>query len=117
MPSAPAWLSGPARWQWTRLADALGPTGLLTAADSPALALALAHWALARKAAEELAAADSLAVKDEKNDRQMKHPAAQVFRDQSASFLAYARELGLTSSARLRLPAQEEPDDGGGLLD
>jgi P27 family predicted phage terminase small subunit len=116
LPVCPSWLPATAKWQWKRMNEAL--EGLALAADGPALAMCLTHWALARKAAEECLAAEKLAVWDEAHERLAKHPAEAMFRFQSAEFLKYAQQLGMTVAARVRMPLRpEETDVGDGLFD
>lgn len=126
-PACPAWLPGAARTQWNHICRSLVADGLINPSQGAALAMALLHWAVARKAMLELLSAPSMQVIDTKNaDRPMKHPASQIARDHSTQFLAYAKQIGLTNEALARLmhalvPALPEDDDdddsGGGIFD
>jgi P27 family predicted phage terminase small subunit len=115
LPVCPSWLPPTAKTQWRRMTEAL--EGLAVAADGPALALALEHWSAARAAAESLRKNGPM-VWDEAHERHAKNPASQVFRDHSSMFLEYAKQLGMTVAARVRMPLRPEETDGGdGLFD
>lgn len=58
------------------------------------------HYAIARKASNEVISADSVLVTDNPNHRMQKHPAEVIFRSQSQAFLAYMKEAGWTPKAR-----------------
>ena len=79
--------------------------------DAAALELTLLAYAAARRSGLELIGASSVVVRDDKNDREMKHPAAQVFRDNVATFFEGAKQLGITPVARLRMPLPGDDDD------
>jgi phage terminase small subunit len=50
---------------------------------------------------------------DDKNERDMKNPASQVFRDHSTAFLEFAKQLGLSFVSRARVTMSKgESDDG-----
>lgn len=97
---------------WDEIVPALDEAGLLARCDAPTVEMALRHFAAARKASDELMRAASVVVDDEKNGRQAKHPADQTFRGQSAQFLEYVKQLGMSFAARARTPAAKEPDGG-----
>lgn len=63
------------------------------------------HFALAIQAVQELAA-QGLTV--DTKDGIKKHPLAQIFKDNSLAFKAFATEFGMTPSSRTRL---KMPDD------
>lgn len=60
------------------------------------------HYAAAVKASNALMRTP-VTQKDNKNDRAMKNPASQVFRDHSTAFLEFAKQLGLTFVSRARV--------------
>lgn len=97
---------------WDELCEALNTAGLLSTADGPALRLAIRHYLAAMAASTELLAGDAAVTDPHHDDRLAKHPANQVFRDQSKSFLAYAQQLGMTfvSRARTTMAGRNEPD-------
>lgn len=98
---------------WDMLVPRMAEYGMVTEVDGLAIELCLRHYVAARAASEQLADADSVAIVDEGHDgRMQKHPADAVFRAQSAMFLQFARELGLTFVARARTPAAKGPDGG-----
>lgn len=94
---------------WRTIAQELDGAGLLTHADGPALELMAMHYALAVQA---FALVQAEGIYTASGAGTLKgHPAAQVFRDNSAAFRQYAAEFGLTPSsrARLRVAANDEP--------
>lgn len=94
---------------WDELVPELDKAGLLTTADALAIEMALRHVYLARKAFDS-ASADGVVVPDPNHGGVKKHPAEAVFRLESAAFLNYARQLGMTFAGRARVPAG---GDGG----
>lgn len=97
---------------WDQLVDDLDAAGMLAAVDGPALELALRHYAAAVKASNTLAAG-SITVADPVHGGRKKNPAEAVFRAQSAAFLAYAQQLGMTFVSRARSPMSREDPAGG----
>ncbi len=96
---------------WDDIVPLLDKAGLITEVDGMTLELALRHYAAAVKASNAFQRG-KVVVDDHKNDRQMKHPASQVFRDHSTAFLEFAKQLGLSFAARARMPGQEESNGG-----
>lgn len=106
--AAPGWLSPEARAEWERIVPALAEEvpELVTKFDTPAFGLMLEHFTIARAARRALRKGRGtivLAKDPERAGTQRKHPAWQVFREASASFLTLAREFGLTPSSRAGL--------------
>jgi len=98
---------------WDSTVDALDEAGLLAAVDGPTLELALRHYLSAVQASDDLIAGGSTTY-DQKNERQMKNPASQVFRDHSTAFLEFAKQLGLSFVARARVTtAKADASDDG----
>jgi P27 family predicted phage terminase small subunit len=94
---APPWLGGQARDEWDRLAPVLIRMGVLTVIDVDSLGVyceALAHYQQAARLV------DQSAVLIGGQRGLVKNPAMQVIRDQAAIIRAFAREFGLTPSAR-----------------
>lgn len=60
------------------------------------------HWALTMEAAEVLKKDGSTTIDERGLIR--KHPANQIFRDNSLAFCRYASEFGLLPSSRSRIP-------------
>lgn len=112
-PEMPADLPESLHELWTRLVDELDSAGLISAVDGPTLELALRHYAAAVAASDDLLSNGATAY-DEKNERTMKNPASQVFRDHSTAFLEFAKQLGLSFTARARTTVAKEADDGAG---
>ena len=110
MPVKPDDLPGKVSELWDQIGAALDDNGLIAACDGPTLELALRHYVAAVAAADDLAETPRLY--DDKNQRPMKNPSSQVFRDHSTAFLEYAKQLGMSFAARARMPAKE-PEGGG----
>jgi len=87
---------------WDSTVDALDEAGLLAAVDGPTLELALRHYLAAVAASDDLLDNGST-LHDDKNERDMKNPASQVFRDHSTAYLEFAKQLGLSFVARARV--------------
>lgn len=98
---------------WDELVESLDKAGMIARCDGPTLELALRHFVAARVASDEIIYG-SATLHDDKNDRPMKNPASQVFRDHSTAFLEFAKQLGLSFVSRARTPikADEGGDDG-----
>jgi len=94
---------------WDAIVPTLNDAGMLSPIDGATLELALRHFVQARMASDELLAADSVVIRDEKNGRDAKHPASQIMRDHSAEFLKYATQLGLSFAARARIALPNDP--------
>ena len=105
---APRGMSDEARRFWHGIAKELIELNVLRTVDVPAFVLMAEHYALARKASEQLLDLDSLTTID-KNDAERKHPLLQVFKDNAQAYRMFAAEFGLTPSSRSRLnvPAPE----------
>lgn len=99
---------------WDAIVPTLNDAGMLSPIDGATLELALRHFVQARMASDELLAADSVVIRDEKNGRDAKHPASQIMRDHSAEFLKYAIQLGLSFASRARISLPDDtPKDMG----
>lgn len=96
---------------WEYMLPLLDDAGLLARTDGLVLELALGHFLSARQASDDLVK-DGPVVKDVAHGRHnggvKKNPADAVFRSQSALFLEYAKQLGMTFSARARTPGRKE---------
>ena len=98
---------------WDATVDALDEAGLITAVDGPTLELALRHYLAAVAASDDLLESGST-LHDDKNERDMKNPASQVFRDHSTAYLEFAKQLGLSFVARARVTmAKGDADEDG----
>ena len=87
---------------WEYLVDQLDDAGLLAGVDGLALELAIRHYAAAVKASDDLNETGPT-LHDAKNNREMKNPSSQVFRDHSTAFLEFGKQLGLSFVARARV--------------
>jgi P27 family predicted phage terminase small subunit len=110
-PEMPADLPESLQPLWEKLVGELDDAGLISSVDGPTLELALRHYAAAVAASDELLR-DGSTEYDNKNQRTMKNPASQVFRDHSTAFLEFAKQLGLSFAARARTTVAKEADDG-----
>jgi P27 family predicted phage terminase small subunit len=100
MPTMPRGrLSEDARKFWRDNCKVLNDAGLLTAVDGAAYALMATHYALALEAAA-VVEEDGIVQEDERGLAR-KHPLLSVLRQNSDSFLRYAREFGMTPSSRV----------------
>jgi phage terminase small subunit len=114
---------------WLDLAPQMVRAGVLSCVDGPAFAMLCVHYALALRAASVLKmrapkrkpagdpAADEPVLPDlppamrrafgllsvDERGLFRKHPLNQVFRENSAQFLRYAAEFGMTASSRGRV--------------
>lgn len=94
---------------WDVMVPELDKAGLVSVCDGPAVEMCLRHMIVARRAFRALG--DEIVVPSGKEDVK-KNPAEAVFRTESAMFLQYAQQLGMTFVARARTPAAKG-DDGG----
>jgi P27 family predicted phage terminase small subunit len=112
MPAKPSDLPDTLSTLWDQTVEALDAAGLITAVDGPTLELALRHYLAAQSASNDLLESGST-LHDDKNERDMKNPASQVFRDHSTAYLMFAKELGLSFVSRARVAMSKgEADDG-----
>jgi len=109
----PSWLPPRAKKAWRYLAPRLIEQGVLRETDFVAFVMMLLHLDLALQAAEVLARQGILVADPDHLGALRKHPAAQVFRDNSAAFGTWAARFGLTPADRGRVAVvaqEEEPD-------
>ncbi len=110
-PAIPRGLMALARKYWKAHGPKLEDLGLLTEVDGAAFTMLTMHYAIAWEAGQILKDKGLSAV--DENGAERKHPLLQVFRENSSMFLRYAKEFGLTPSARVKLamPSPEEEED------
>lgn len=97
---------------WDEIVPVLSEAGLLSEADGMTLEMALRHFSAARKASNGLLE-EGIVVEDRRHAGQKaKSPNAQVFKDNSAAFLEYAKQLGLSFAARSRINVEGNGDGG-----
>lgn len=96
---------------WDEIVPQLAEVGLVARSDGPAIELALRHFLLARRASDEVGTLVSVRATVEQGGAK-KAPAEAVFRLESAAFLEYAKQLGMTFVARARTPAAKGREDG-----
>lgn len=95
---------------WDQLVPELDKDGLLSRSDVLALELALRHFQAARKASTELQA-EGMSITDHGHGGKKKNPLEAIFRAESAMFLRYGQQLGMTFAGRARTPTKDT--DGG----
>ncbi len=113
-PSAPRWLSVEGRREWRRIAPRLFGCGLLTEVDGVSLALlceALAQYV----SAKEIVDKEGVLARSDKGNWYL-HPAVGVMTSARGEVLKWAREFGMTPSARSRISV-EAADDEPSLAD
>lgn len=99
---------------WDEIVPELDKAGLLCTADVMSVEMTLRHFRAARAASDELAEGGVTMLNDEENTRYgtKKNPAEVVFRLESAAFMEYAKQLGMTFMARARTAAPEGTEGG-----
>ena len=110
LPSAPRWLSDEAKREWKRIAPRLHAVGLLTEVDGLALAMLCEAFAQYMAAKTVVDSEGMLLVSEKGNSYQ--HPAAGLMTQARGELLKWAREFGMTPSARTRIvvdTGSEEP--------
>ncbi len=107
IPAMPRGLPKRAKQFWKAHADKLDRLGILTEVDGAAFTVMSIHYAVAWSAMERVFAEGMTRV--DENGAERKHPLLQVWRENSAAYLRYAQQFGLTPSARGRLSIPEPP--------
>lgn len=105
-PSAPRWLSEEARAEWRRLAPRLHAVGLLTEVDTQALGLlceAFAQYVAAKAVVDR----EGMLLMSEKGNA-YQHPATGLMTQARGELMKWAREFGMTPSARTRIVVDTE---------
>ena len=97
---------------WDEVVPLLESAAMVSPMDVLSLELMLRHFRAARDASDELASSGSSTLRDEKNGREMKHPAEVVFRSESLAFLEYAKQHGMTFLSRVRAPSVKDSSGG-----
>ncbi len=120
----PSWLPPEAKTIWRRLAPMLRDRNVLRSWDRETFAVFCAEVARYRDALEEIARnGQIMAVERTRFSRNggglgtetsmVKNPAVAIAKDAAASIRQYAREFGLTPSARAELTAAGAGEPGG----
>ncbi|MCB0190630.1 MAG: phage terminase small subunit P27 family [Anaerolineae bacterium] len=109
IPAMPRGLPPRAKRFWKDHIDKLDRLGLLTEVDGTAFTMMAIHYAMAWNAMERIFI-NGLSRLDE-NGVERKNPLLQVWRENSAAYLRYAQQFGLTPSARGRLSIPEPPSE------
>lgn len=115
---APAWLSKDAKAAWRELIPAIERAwpDFLGVVDVPALSLMVENYAMAIAAAKALRERGRglknpkvIDTDEAHRDRLRKHPAAQVLKEATATYLSLAKEYGLTAVGRIGLDLSSLP--------
>ena len=110
-PTMPPDLSVAATRVWRRVLREYGASGVITAADADVLRAYCEAVARYVDAARTLEASGPL-IRGARGGELVKNPLHQIVRDNALLLRAFARELGLTPSARTGLSGRAaEPDD------
>lgn len=88
---------------WDQIVPDLDRAGLVSIADAAAVEMCLRHFVMARQAYRQVGG--DVMVEDPAHGGVKKHPAEAVFRAESAMFLKFAQQLGMTFVSRARTPA------------
>lgn len=112
-PEPPEWLTEEAAAMWRRLAPDLHAKRVLTLWDVDAFAVVVSAYTT-WKVAQQVVDAEGILVPGERG--QVKHPAAQIARDQWGVFSQAAGRFGLTPSDRAQLRTGGGRDPGDDLL-
>ena len=106
---APRWLPDEGQTLWRSLRGELVSLGLLTEVDEAAFNLMCFHYALALKAGLQMMQ-DGLTVLSGMTGDMRKHPASQIWRENSQMFQRYAVEFGLTPSSRSKIKVERQQE-------
>jgi P27 family predicted phage terminase small subunit len=98
--SAPVWLSKVGREEWNRVVPHLVHMQILNDADLPAFAAYCEAYARWRLCLAELWENPSSTILGDRDRGQVRNPVYMQIRDAEMALLRYAREFGLTPSAR-----------------
>jgi P27 family predicted phage terminase small subunit len=115
IPTPPAWLSAEALQEWQRVAPELHRIGVLTHVDGAALEAYCVHYARWAEAERQLARNGAVITVRDGNGAVkfvQASPFVGISQKAAATMRAFATELGLTPSARMRLDStvSNEPD-------
>ena len=100
---------------WEEVTTSLDDAGLLARCDGMTLELALRHFLAARRAGDALFSGNVVIEDPAHGARaQKKNPAGAEMRAQSALFLEYAKQLGMTFAVRARIPTKDRGDGDDG---
>jgi len=111
-PRLPPDMSDDAKRVWRRVIRDFGATGVITAVDADVLRTYCEAAVRYVQAARTLEASGPL-VRGARSGELVKNPLHQIVRDNAILLRAFARELGLTPSARtgLTVGMEADPDD------
>lgn len=109
----PPWLVGDAREEWLRVVPELARLGLLSTADTGALAVYCSSYGTFMRAEQVIAAADSLTFTTPKG-YVMQIPEVSIRSNAARELMAAAEKLGLTPNSRSRVGIEDpEQKDRG----
>lgn len=96
---------------WNRTVDQLRGMGLAFAADTDSLVAYVEAVVVHRRASRQLAATDCTLLVTGAQGNLVKNPLLQIQRDAAAVIRAFAREFGLTPSARASVKAEKSSNE------
>lgn len=97
---------------WDELVPVLDEAGVLAKCDGPTIELALRHFLAARRASDAMLTGDVVIPDPGHGQGLKKNPAGAEFRSQSALFLEFAKQMGMSFAARARVSVKQEPEGG-----
>lgn len=116
IPNPPTSLKGEALAEWKRVTPELHRMGYLGLIDRAVLVLYCRWWAtfvdLDKRISEE-----GTIVPGKRGGEDVKHPAWQQLRESSEKVRDFAKELGLTPNARLRMVTKNDGEEDDGDID
>jgi P27 family predicted phage terminase small subunit len=108
-PDPPDWLEGEALAEWNRVVPELAAIGLTALVDRAALVVYCQAWSAYVAASRVLA--EQGPTSTGRNGELVKHPAAQIARDNADLMAKYGAQFGFSPASRARLTITK-PDDG-----
>jgi len=114
-PEKPADLAPDISKLWDEIIVPLEDAGMVSPMDFPTLVLALEHYSLARRAADNIRE-DGVKAFDHKNEREARNPAVMVFNSATESFIKLSSQLGLSFVSRARVAITAKDTDVNDLF-
>lgn len=110
LPTPPPDLDGIALEEWNRVLPEIDKLGIVSHVDGPMLAVYCKTWARWCRLDERLSAEGEIL--KGRDGLAKKNPVWQLWRESAALLQNYAKDLGLSPGARLRLSMPEQEKDG-----
>jgi P27 family predicted phage terminase small subunit len=108
MPACPRWLTAEARAEWRRVATKLHKAGILTNVDRAVLAAYCQAWSDWVSTSKQLEQEPTVIVPDDDTGkRRYLNPTTTAANSARDAMIKYARELGMTPSARTGIKIEQ----------